>query len=62
MSLKKKLSEKEKAISNASNPSKLIKLDDETYEVKLQMPSINGNEGTTLDLELPSRMVEVTLL
>ena len=59
MSLKKKLSEKKKEISNSSDPSKLIKLDDETYEVKLQMPSINGNEGTTLDLTPP---VEVTLL
>ena len=59
MSLKKKLSEKEKEISNSSNPSKLMRLDNETYEAKLQMPSINGNEGTTLNLELPSSAIEV---
>ena len=62
MSLKRQLSEKEKEISNSSSASKLKKLDNETYEAKLQMPSENGNEGTILNLELPSKAIEVTLL
>ena len=48
--------------STKSRRLKLIKLDNETYEAKLQMASENGNEGTILNLELPSKAIEVTLL